>query len=219
MKEFKYELVEDIKLERSYEFGKRSYTTPEGNKYPSVTTVLGQLSASGIQKWRDKVGDVEADRISKESSTVGTAMHELCENYLLGQELSTKNEQATGLFNLLKPKLDQIEAIHGIEVPLYSDYLMMAGTADLVATYNGMLCIIDFKNARKEKKEEWIDGYYLQGTTYARMFFERYGIFPSHVVIWIAVWDGTFQEFIIPTKDMYARLKAIVKVWHPFNQK
>lgn len=219
MKEFKYELVEDVTLKRSYEFGSRFYTTPEGRKYPSVTTVLGQLSASGIQKWREKVGEEEANRISTESSTVGTAMHQMCEDYLLGQELKIVNDQAYGLFKQLQPKLDQIESIHGIEVPLYSDYLMMAGTADLVATYKGMICIIDFKNARKEKKEEWIDGYYLQGTTYARMFFERYGVFPEKVVIWIAVWDGTFQEFIIPTKDMYARLKAIVKVWHPFNKK
>lgn len=215
---FNFDLVEDINLQRSYDLGKRYYTTPEGNKYPSVTSVLGQLSESGIKKWREKVGDVEADRISKESSEVGTAMHDLCEKYFLDEELPTDNEFATQLFMQLKPKLDEIESIIGVELPLYSDYLQMAGTADLIAVYKGALCIIDFKNARKPKIEEWVDGYFLQGCAYARMFYELYGVFPEKVVIWIAVWDGTFQEFEISLKDIYTRLKAVVKIWHPYNR-
>ncbi len=216
---FNFDLVDDISLQREYTGGSRFYLTPDGKRYPSVTTVLGQLSEEGIATWRKNVGDEEADRISKESSTIGTAMHQICENYLLDEPLPTDNEKATELFNILKPSIDKIQVIHGIELPMYSDYLQLAGTADLVATYDDTLCILDFKNARKPKIEDWVDGYYLQGATYARMFFEMYGQFPEKIVIWIAVWDGSFQEFIIKPKDIYPRLKAVLKMYHPAFRK
>lgn len=209
------ELVEEYPLKRKVEFGRRVYATPNGKKYPSVTTVLGQMNKKSIDEWRKRVGEKEANRISNESSSVGTKMHQLCEDYMLGRELDSSNEKQFALFESIKPKIDQLGDIYGIELPLYSDYLKLAGTADLVAEYDGNLCILDFKNSRKPKIEDWVEGYYLQGTCYARMFWERYGVLPKEVVVWIAVWDGTFQEFRIKVKDKYPKLINVLKTWHP----
>jgi genome maintenance exonuclease 1 len=213
--EFKYQLVDETKMNRTMYNGKRHYSTPEGKRYQSVTTVLGQLSEEGIAKWRKTVGDEEADRISKESSKVGTAMHQMCENYLLGVEETETDELVISLFNQIKPKLDTIESVHGVELPLYSDYLKMAGTADLICTIDGDVVIPDFKNSRKPKLEYYIDGYFMQGTAYARMFYERYGVLPKRIIIWVAVWGGELQEFIVPIEKFYPKLINVLRAWHP----
>ena len=55
----------------------RFYTDPEGNKYASVTTVLSILSEEAIQAWRARVGEEEANRISRQASSRGTTVHNI----------------------------------------------------------------------------------------------------------------------------------------------
>ena len=182
--------LDDLQIpERQMVKGERRYVTPEGNVYPSITTILGNQSKPGLVEWRKRVGDIEANKIMREASSLGTAVHDLCEQYLYNYKLKTSNNEATGIFNRLRFLLGNIDNIIGLEIPLYSDQLKVAGTADCIAEYNGKLSVIDFKTSKKPKKEEWIEDYYIQAFFYAIAFFERTGAIPEQVVIMIAVRD------------------------------
>ena len=158
--------------------GKRFYVTPEGNFYPSITTVLSSQDKPGIDKWKKAVGEKEAKRISKESMRIGTAVHQMAEFYLSNYIIKLKDEdkKIVDTFNRLRFLLGNINNIVGLEIPLFSDLLRVAGTTDCIAEYNGQLSIIDFKTSRKPKKEEWIDDYYMQTFAYKLMFEEMTGI-------------------------------------------
>ena len=182
--------LDDLQIpERQTVKGVRRYVTPEGNVYPSITTILGNQPKPGLVEWRKRVGDIEANKIMREASTLGTAVHDLCEQYLYNYKLKTSNNEATSIFNRLRFLLGNIDNIIGLEIPLYSDQLKVAGTADCIAAYNGKLSVIDFKTSKKPKKEGWIEDYYIQAFFYAIAFFERTGAIPEQVVILIAVRD------------------------------
>jgi len=182
--------LDDLQIpERQTVKGERRYVTPDGNSYPSITTILGNQPKPGLVEWRKRVGDIEANRVMKEASSLGTAVHDLCEQYLYNYKLKTSNNEAMGIFNRLRFLLGNIDNIVGLEVPLYSDQLKVAGTADCFADYNGVFSVIDFKTSKKPKKEGWIEDYYIQAFFYAIAFFERTGAIPEQVVILIAVRD------------------------------
>ena len=182
--------LDDLQIpERQTVKGVRRYVTPEGNAYPSITTILGNQPKPGLVEWRKRVGDIEANKIMREASSLGTAVHDLCEQYLYNYKLKTSNNEAMGIFNRLRFLLGNIDNIVGLEIPLYSDQLKVAGTADCFADYNGVFSVIDFKTSKKPKKEEWIEDYYIQAFFYAIAFFERTGAIPEQVVILIAVRD------------------------------
>ena len=144
--------VTPTKLVREHVNGKRLYLTPEGNKYPSITTVLGWFSAKSIAQWRKRVGSEAANKITTQASRRGTSVHQLCEDYLNNIEIDYKKLLPTDmeLFRILKPVLDEgVEDIYAQELGMYSDHLGLAGTVDCVANYNGKLSIIDFKTSRQ----------------------------------------------------------------------
>ena len=175
------------KLQRtSLEDGTRVYQTPTGNKYPSVTTVTGLLGKEAIMEWRNRVGEEEANRVSARASKRGTAVHSLCEKYLMGEEVKPSIAHVE-MFNSLKPYLDKIDEIHALETPLYSDHLEVAGTVDCIARYNGHLAVIDFKTSSRIKVKEDIKGYFYQTSAYAVAFEERTGIAVNNMVIIMGV--------------------------------
>jgi genome maintenance exonuclease 1 len=188
--------IDDVQVpHRQVMNGRRVYVTPKGHTYPSITSIIGSQPKPSLVEWRNRVGDEEADRVVKEASAIGTAVHLLCERYLYNYELRSKevddrlgiNDQAMGIFNRVRFLLGNIDNIVGLELPVYSDKLKVAGTTDCVAEYNGVLSVIDFKTSRKAKKEEWIEDYWIQGFFYAAAFFEMTGAIPEQVVILIAV--------------------------------
>ena len=124
--------------------GKRFYVTPEGKKYPSITTVLSGRNNEGIVRWRESVGNDVANQIMRQAASRGTAVHNLVENYLNNEELSKQDVLPTALFTLLKPELDNINNIRIQEGGLYSDYYGVAGRVDCIADYKGVLSVIDF---------------------------------------------------------------------------
>ena len=128
--------------------GTRVYSTPSGISYPSITTVVGLHSKQGIMEWRKKVGEEEANKISRKASARGTRIHTLCENYLLG-ETTDVDMFDQEIFKSILPDLDKINNIHALETPLYSDHLEVAGTVDCIAEYNGRMSVIDFKTSAK----------------------------------------------------------------------
>lgn len=195
--------------------GKRHYVTPEG-KYPSITSVLGSFPKPGLMEWRNRVGNEEANRICRVAASRGTKTHLLCENYLNNEEIDKKSFMPDALqsFYSIKPLLDNINNIHKLEVPLYSNRLKVAGRCDGVAEYKGNLSIIDFKTSSKEKNEEWITDYFLQATFYGLCYLELTGIPIKEIVILIAVDDGESQEFIKPIKEYIQPLISKINYYY-----
>ena len=190
----------------------RTYKTPDGKKYPSVTTVLGEESKAGILAWRKRVGEEEANKVSFQASSRGTSVHTLAENYINNDPEWSKGAMPTSIyaFNQIKSILDErMNNIYAQEVPLYSDKLEVAGRVDLIAEWDKDLAIIDFKTARKPKKEEWIQGYFMQCAFYATAFYERTGVAIKKSVILITVDHNEPQVFI--TKP-YDYLGSFIKV-------
>ena len=146
--------------------GKRFYVTPEGKKYPSITTVLSGRSKEGINRWRKSVGNDVANNIMRSAAKRGTAVHQLVEDYLNNSDLSKQDVLPLALFTLLKPELDDINNIVLQEGGLYSDKWGIAGRVDCIAEYKGKLSVIDFKTSTKEKKEEWVEKNFIKGYAY-----------------------------------------------------
>lgn len=178
----------------------RFYSPKPGVRYASVTTVMSHHSKQGIAEWRQKVGEAEANRISRTAANRGTALHTICEKYLLNQEYRSNDVMPTtfDLFNKIKTTIDEnVEVVYGVETALYSDYLRVGGRVDAVVRWNGKKSIVDFKTSNKPKKEEWITSYFCQTAIYAVMFEERTGIpIPQIVIVMAPDGDGPGQIFI-----------------------
>lgn len=182
----------------------RTYKTPDGKRYPSVTTVLGEEGKAGILAWRKRVGEEEANKVSFQASSRGTSVHTLAENYINNDPEWSKGAMPTSVyaFNQIKSILDEcMNNVYAQEVPLYSDKLEVAGRVDLIAEWDKDLAIIDFKTARKPKKEEWIQGYFMQCAFYAAAFYERTGVAIKKSVILITVDHNEPQVFITKPYD------------------
>ena len=178
--------------------GKRHYVTPDDNIYPSITTVLGELSKADIQKWRERVGETEANKISGKASRRGTRVHSVCEAYIQNKEkyLNGETPHIIELFKTIEPFFERIDNVHGVELALYSDHYELAGRTDLVAEFDGVLSIIDYKTSNKIKKKEWCENYFAQCSFYASAYEERTGIKIPQVVIIIAVENEQPQLFV-----------------------
>ena len=198
--------------------GKRFYVTPEGKKYPSITTVLSGRNKEGINRWRNHVGNDVANQIMRSAAKRGTAVHTLTENYLNNEELSRQDVLPVALFTLLKPELDNINNIRIQEGGLYSDEYGVAGRVDCIAEYKGKLSVIDFKTSTKEKKEEWVENYFIQGSAYCQMYEERYSQPIDQVVILIVTEDGAVQTFTKEKKDYLPLLKTAIKEFNKENE-
>tara|TARA_Y200000002_G_scaffold289816_1_gene243910 strand:- start:625 stop:1332 length:708 start_codon:yes stop_codon:yes gene_type:complete len=191
--------------------GKRFYITPEGKKYPSITTVLSGRNNEGIVRWRESVGNDVANNIMRGAAKRGTAVHTLVENYLNNEELSKQDVLPVALFTLLKPELDNINSIRMQEGGLYSDKWGVAGRVDCIAEYKGKLSVIDFKTSTKEKKEEWIENYFIQGSAYCEMYEETFKEPIEQVVILIVTEDGGVQTFTKNKNDYLSLLGPAIK--------
>jgi hypothetical protein len=190
----------------------RTYVTPEGNKYPSITTVLGHKGKEGILAWRKRVGEEQANKISTQASVRGTAVHQLAEDYVNNKPDWSKGAMPSNLFtfNSIKKILDDhVDNVWSQEVPLYSDKFKIAGRVDCIAEYDGELTIIDYKTSRKPKKEEWIHNYFMQAAFYAAAFYERTGVAIKQYAIIIAVDDDEPQVF---TGKTFPWLKQLLQV-------
>lgn len=198
-------------IQENTETGRR-YVTPEGNAYPSVTTVLKQHSEEGIAKWRKKVGDKKADHISRTANRRGTEVHDALERYLNNEENVTRGmmPNAKSVYVHMKKVVDDhVNNIHCLETPLYSDQLKLAGTVDCIAEYDGKLTVIDFKTSLKLKKKAWIDAYFMQLAAYATMYTEHTGMEITNGVIIIGVDNVHFAqimkvnplEYVAPLKE------------------
>ena len=199
--------------------GKRFYVV-DGEKYPSITTVLSARNQEGLIRWRKSVGNDVANNIMRTAAKRGTAVHTLVENYLDNEELSKQDVLPLALFTLLKPALDNINSIRIQEGSLYSNKWKVAGRVDCIAEYDGVLSVIDFKTSRQEKKEEWVENYFIQGSAYCEMYEEWSGTPISQIVILIVTEDGAVQIFKKDKSNYLPLLQpAIDEFYQVFNNK
>jgi len=183
----------------------------DGKAYPSITTVLSIRSKEGIEKWRNSIGEKVANWEMGRAARRGKATHTLVEQYIKNETPSIRDVLPLGLFRLLKPYIDQIDNIHCLETIMYSKQLTIAGQVDCIAEYNGKLSVIDFKTANKERKEDWIENYFLQTTAYAIMYEEMFGKPIEQIVILLAAEDGTVQSYTRDKKEYADKLGVAIQ--------
>jgi len=188
--------------------GKRYYVTPQGNKYPSITTVISSNAKkqAGLAKWRARVGKDKAQAKSTNSATRGTRYHKLVEDYINNQLDKTKYHDMPlpwFMFNKSQKVLDRINNIYLQEAALYSDVLKLAGRVDCIAEFDGVLSIIDFKTSAEKKPEKYLMDYYVQECGYACMLQELYGITVQQLVTIVATEEGEPQVSVVKPKKEY----------------
>ena len=203
--------------------GVRLYETPEGNKYPSITTVLSIRNKKGLHEWRKRVGYDVANYVARTAANRGTAVHHMCEDYLnndFDEEKHKKKFLPYCLFKqLAKETLDNVDNIHAQECGLYSDKYKVAGRVDCIAEYNGKLSIIDFKTSTKERSDEWNENYYIQASAYAEMYEERTGKPIDQIVILVVTEDGVVQEFVKEKHDYLPMLGEVIGEFNDSHQR
>ena len=198
----------DLELEKKEVDGLRLYNLPNGNWVPSITSVTSFYNREVFRKWRKRVGDEEANRITKESTARGTDYHEAAQAYLENKELDWDNylPLTQFMFKSSQPYLDKIGKIHAIERTLYSEYLGLAGRVDCIAEYDGDLAIIDFKTSKKIKPEKWVEQYFVQETAYACMYYELTGIAVDKLITIMVTPEGDVHVYDKRNKSDYIKL-------------
>lgn len=186
----------------------RWYQTPDGNKYPSASSVAGILTREAIAKWRARVGTEAADKKTKKGADRGTYVHLLCEKYLLNtmtlQERLGMMPTMKELFLQIKRFFDEhISEVYCVEQALYSHRLKLAGRCDAIVVWDGEIVILDIKTAGYVKPEEWILNYFVQTSAYAEMFEERTGIPVGKVVLATAIEGDLKGTITMKKKDAY----------------
>jgi genome maintenance exonuclease 1 len=216
---FNHVTLEFPKLKRiTADNGSRVYETPSGNAYPSVTTVVSLVKKDIINEWRKRVGDAEANRISSTAANRGTRMHTYCEKYLLNEDVAPTLFD-TEMFEKLKPHLNDIDNIHALEQPVFSNHLQVAGTVDCIAEYKGKMSVIDFKTSKRIKHIDDIHDYFMQCSAYAVAFEEMTGIPVPQLVVIMGVDDEDTLVFVqkrnkwigdfIALRHEYRKLKGL----------
>ena len=221
MKKYNHKPVTLEPIKATNKDGVRLYETPDGNKYPSITTVLSVRNKQGLFEWRKRVGEDVANYIARTAAARGTAVHHMCEDYLNNGDMEKhkKNFLPHALFTQMRDNLlHRIDNIYSQECGLYSDKYRVAGRVDCIAEFDGKLSIIHFKTSTKERKDEYNESYYIQASAYAEMFEERTGIEINQICILVVTQDGVVQEFVKDKKEYLPLLIETISQWEERNE-
>ena len=214
--------ITDLKRENKYDYqkytrqeehGSRTYNVGE-KKIPSVTTILSATQSeekkASLDKWRERVGYQEAQRITQQAATRGTEMHYVLENYIDGKgylNLSPEGAQARLMAHEIVQNLEKLKVVWGNEVSLaYDD--RWAGATDVVGLYDDQPTIIDFKQSNKPKREEYVEDYYYQIAAYSLAHKKQYGPITQGLIC-VCTKDKLYQEF----KMNEAKLSEYEEKW------
>jgi genome maintenance exonuclease 1 len=208
-------------LSRTSEEGKRLYSTPDGSKVPSVTTILDRTKPeekkAALNEWRKRVGVENAQKITTEAANRGTRMHTYLEDYIKQGQLKERGSNPFGWAShamaqtVIEDGLVNVNEIWGVEIPLYFPKLY-AGTTDGCGLHLNEESILDYKQTNKPKRAEWIEDYYLQLVAYSEAHNEVYGTKIRKGVILMCVKPPVddmgrptarpqYQEFILDGSD------------------
>jgi genome maintenance exonuclease 1 len=206
-------VLEELKAETTNKG--RLYTLPDGSRLPSITTVLGAMKKQSIMEWRQRVGEEEANKISRNASSRGTKVHKLAEDYLNNLDVDTKSlmPHVAHMFKSIKPYLNKINNIHYQEATLWSKTLGLAGRVDCIGEYDGVLSVIDFKTSSRIKTKEDIPEYFQQCCGYSLMYEEMIGTSINSLVVIMAVEGDEPLIFKEKTKDHIDGLVRAIKYY------
>lgn len=205
----------------------RIYQTPDG-QFPSVTTVLGKTANNiWLQRWKDKVGEEEAARISKAATDRGEIVHKYLERYWDGSNSWSEdilNEDPTTqkmITNLIQATQKGITKVWAQEIPVWSKQLKYAGRVDMFGEWNKIPAVIDFKTSKKKKQIKDIKDYFIQCTAYAYAHNELFNTDLKKIVVLITVENSDVQVFesvISPfVPELKFRLNQYAKIVHVHN--
>jgi len=215
---FHYNLFESSKIVRSERSTGRVYITPENNEYVSVTNALSYFSKKGIDRWKDRIGHAEANRIAGTAAKLGTTVHDLLERYILGHDTSSykiSNPIAYERFvHIMNSLNENVTDVYGVEIQMYSDEIRAAGTCDLLCKFNNKKTVLDYKTSRRVKTKEQIFTYFMQGAAYAIMAKERYDFEAEQIVIAITVADEGLLLFVEPIAEWAPMTKKFFKLYN-----
>ena len=176
--------------------GSRRYLTPDGEKVPSVTTILdatkSEESKQALRQWRNRVGHAKAQEITTEAAGRGTRMHKWIEDFIkldvIGEPGSNPYSQQSHLMaqEIINNGLVKCDEYWGTEVSLFFPEVY-AGTTDLCGIHDGSEAIMDHKQSNKVKKREWIEDYFVQTAAYALAHNEVYNTKIRKGVIFMCV--------------------------------
>ena len=189
--------------------------------YPSVTSVLSFINGPKFADWRRRVGEEEANRVTKHATTRGTNLHTLFEHYLNNEDITGLKEWDIPLVNLMfraaKPELAKhVDNIYQQETQMSSDRLCLAGTVDLICEWDGELAVVDFKTSAKTKPEAWLESYFVQLSAYWAMFSEKTGVVPKKLVVFLVAENGDIQ--IVERRNPLDYLKTLREYVSQFIQ-
>jgi ATP-dependent exoDNAse (exonuclease V) beta subunit len=181
-----------------------------------VTTVLDHFKGDSLNAWKNKVGEIEANRVKNVAAARGTRFHSLMEEYICNNDNSMKGlmPDMAHSFRKILPYLNRIDEVYYVECQLYSEKLKIAGRTDVVCTYDGTLSILDFKTSTKTKREDWIQNYFEQATCYSLMLQELTGLEAKQIIVLIAVDDAEPQCFVKNRKDYIHSLVNKIETYH-----
>lgn len=203
---FNHVEIEYPSLSRQMVDGVRYYDTPDGQKLVSITSIISHYNREIFINWRKKVGNDEANKVTKQATSRGTDMHTLAEYYLRNKDLPAVQPLSEFLFKQAKGEIDKIDNIHAIEQSLFSYELGVAGSVDCIAEYDGELAVIDFKTAKKPKPRGWVDHHFVQCAAYACMLYEMTGIMVKKFVIIMSCENGETTIYEEYDKKKYIQL-------------
>ena len=200
----KYTYPELVRVEKN---DVRYYRDSKENLVPSVTTILSATGDKrGLDAWRRRVGPKAARAVVDEATTIGTAVHLAIENYLYGKDWKNFTDDKMGLMSqqiaqrFIDDCLNDIDEVWGLESGLVVDGLY-AGTADCIGMFKGKPTIIDFKTAKKIKRKDWIEDYFLQGAAYANAHNVMHGTQINSIAILMVDRDLLFKEFFVSENE------------------
>lgn len=198
---FKYEPIKRVDTPEG-----RRYATPDGEKLPSVTTILSATTPKEkiekLNEWRNRVGHKQAQAITTEAAGRGTRMHKWLEDYVKTGQIGVPGSNPYSIQShkmadsIIRQGLVNCSEFWGTEVPLYFPNVY-AGTTDLVGVHNNAEAVMDHKQTNKPKKREWIDDYFIQLAAYATAHNEVHGTNIRKGVIFMCSADNIYQEFIV----------------------
>jgi genome maintenance exonuclease 1 len=182
------------------------YLTPDGERLPSVTTILGATKdMTHLNEWKNRIGHAKAQQITTEAAGVGTAMHSNLERFIVGEQRQPGNNpvhvQANKMADvIIENGLSKMSEVWAMEQSLYFPGLY-SGTTDLIGVHEGEPAVCDHKQTNKPKKAEWVEDYYLQLVAYILAHNEVYGTDIKKGVIFMCSRALEYQEFRLEAKD------------------
>lgn len=212
---FKHEPVSFPPLEQKNLPEGRCYITPEGNSYPSITTILASRPKPALDNWKQRVGEKEAAKICRQSASGGTELHDALELHLLNKKSNKISPDIRPGVNTLKSFLDNnVDIVYALECSVYSDILKAAGTCDFFGVMRDVPVVGDYKSMRTPKKREWITDYFIQATFYSFAIWELTGIFPRAVIIMMTTPGGERRVYWERPKEWIGQTKKLIDDFH-----